>query len=192
MPPHLPDGSGPVWILTSLVLTGGYYGLAAHYERALATSSAASREFQVRIAVNDLTLARAATLRDQEQLARKDLGRISQENRLPRSTAELLENLANLGRLFHVRIVSLAAERESVTPSKTQENLIETPFSMNVEGDFPSLVHFIQELPRQKTLISIDGAQLAISKPNMHVGAHLTGTIRATLYRLTIGNVSRN
>ena len=85
------DVSGLLWILTSFILIGGYRGIVMRYEQALEKSSTASREFQTRIAANEVTLARAASLRNEERAARNDLSRISRENRLPRSTAELLE-----------------------------------------------------------------------------------------------------
>lgn len=183
---NLREGPAPIWILTSVVLIGGYYGIAARYERALERSSAASGELQARIAVNELTLARASALRDQERRARDDLTRVSRENRLPRSTAELLEQLQRLGRAFHVLVISVVAQRKAPTPPKALEDLPATPFAMEVQGEFPSLLRFMQELPRHKTLIGIDSVQLALSRSKTQVGAPLTGTIRATLYRLAL------
>ncbi|HET9392953.1 MAG TPA: hypothetical protein VFO29_05495 [Candidatus Rubrimentiphilum sp.] len=180
------DGSGPVWMFASLALIGGYYGITARYENALEGTSAAAHELQARIAINDRTLTRSAALRGQERIAQNDLARLSRENRLPRSTAELLERVATLGRLFDVRVVSLTAQRESVAPAKTPESLLATQFTMEVQGEFASLLHFIQDLPRRKTLIGIDGAQLAVRTSGAQTRATLSATIHATLYRLAI------
>ena len=64
-----------------------------------------------------------------------------------------------------------------------------TPFTIAAQGEFTSLLRFIQELPRRKTLVGIDSAQLAISKASVAEGPRLNGTIHATLYRLLINDV---
>lgn len=189
---HLRDGSRLLWILASLVLLGGYRGIVARYEDALSKSSATARDLQTRIAANDLTIARAAVLRDTERGARNELTRISGENRLPRTTADLLDHLQALGRAFRIRVVSVVPQRGSATAAETQENLIATPVMIEAQGEFRWMLHFIQELPRRQTLVGIDSAQLAISRSSVLPGARLSATIHATLYRLVLGNASRD
>jgi Tfp pilus assembly protein PilO len=179
-------------MLASLILIGGYRGVVERYEDALLKSSATSRALQARIVANDSTIARAALLRDTERRARSDLAHMSRENRLPGSTAELLDHLQDVGRAFGVRVVSVAPQHETATGAPPQQNLIATPVAIEAQGEFGPMLRFIQELPRRRTLVGIDSAQLAVSRSSVRPSAQLSATIHATLYRLLLDNVFRD
>ncbi len=173
-----------VWLLALLLFMLGCRTIASR-ESSIAKASVATEELVRRIRANDRAMADAVTLRRSEQLAWADLTQISGGQQPAVSVAGFLRGLERLAGRLQLAVVSVTPS-ESTAPKTARTALLPMPITVLVQGRFRSLVRFMQEATRQKTLIGLDSAQLMVSSLPAARAFGLDATIRVTLYRLMI------
>ncbi|HEX5275246.1 MAG TPA: type 4a pilus biogenesis protein PilO [Candidatus Rubrimentiphilum sp.] len=182
-----------MWLLAVFVFVFGVRAIASH-ESAIAKASVATEELTRRIESNYRTLAQAETLRRREQLAWDDLLKISGGQQPAISVAEFLRRLKDMAWRRRLSVVSIIPGDES-TPSKPASRaLAPLPITILVRGKFRSLVRFIQEITRQRTLTGVESVKLMLSSIPSARTAGLDATIHVTLYRVIVdaANVPAN
>jgi hypothetical protein len=177
-----------VWLLALMVFMLGCRTIAAR-ESSIANVFSANEQLMRRIDANDRDIAQAATLRRREQLARQDLFRISGEQRAALSLAEFLRRLAFIATRLQLTVMSVTPSAASPGVKSTRTALIPLPVTVLVRGKFRSLVHFVQEITRQKSLTGVEGVQIVISPVPAMRGLELDATIHLMLYRLLLNAV---
>lgn len=182
-----------VWLLAFLTFIFGCRTIASS-ESSIAKVSVATQELASRIKTNDRALAQAASLTRREQLAWADLMQISRGQQPAVSVAEFLRRLEEIAAGLKLSIVSITPSAELAVSKAAGTALIPQPITVLVHGDFRSLVRFIQEATRQKTLTGLENAQLVLSSLPSVRTAGLDATIHVTLYRLILNgaDVSAN
>lgn len=174
-----------VWLLALLVFAFGCRTIIAR-EATIATVHSTTEELARRIDSNDAAIAQGATLRRQEQSAWLDLLRLSGDERPAVSVAEFLRRLVAVAAQFGVSVDSVTPGA-AVPPQKGASSaLVAQPVVIEGRGKFRSIVRFIQEITRQKSLTGLESAQITVSPvPSIHK-PELDATIHVTLYRLVM------
>lgn len=174
-----------VWLLALLVLILGWRAVAAR-ESTIARSISATEELSRRIKANESAIEQAAALRARERSAWTDLLQLSRDQRTVLSVAAFLRQLQNLAERFHMSVVSLAPSDNSPPAKAASSALFAVPVTIVSHGEFHSILRFIQEITRQKTLTGFESAQITLSPPPSNRDGRLSATIRLTLYRLAL------
>ncbi len=175
-----------VWLLALLVFMFGCRTIASR-ESSIAKASAATEELVRRIKTNDLAISQATMLRRREQLAWGDLMRVSGDLQPAVSVAEFLRRLEHVAAGLQLSVVSVTPSGEPRVSKPVSTALVPLPITVLVRGKFRSVVRFIQETTRQKTLTGLESAQLMVSSLASARTAGLDATIHVTLYRLLLG-----
>jgi hypothetical protein len=172
-------------LLALLVFVFGCRTIAAQ-ETSIATVLSATDELARRISSSELAIAKAAALRRQEHSAWLELLRLSGEQRPAVSVAAFLRRLEAVAARFHVSVTSVTPAGESPSPKAARSALLSTPITIAGRADFRSIVRFIQEITRQRSLTGLESAQMTVSPLPSTRGAQLQTTIHLTLYRLVL------
>ncbi len=155
-------------------------------ESSIAKASAATEELARRINANNLAIAEAAILRRRERLARDDLMQVSGGEQPAVSVAEFLRRLEYLAARLRLSVVSVTPSDGLPAQKSVSKALVPLPVTVLVRGKFRSVVRFIQETTRQRTLTGLESAQLMVPSLPSASAAGLDATIHVTLYRLLL------
>lgn len=172
-----------LWLAACLVFGVGCRLIAVR-ETAIANAGLATDQLTRKIEMNDAIIARADTLRQQEQLVRRDLLKLSTWQQPAISIAAFLRRLEYLGSQLGVAVVSVTPSSELRTTRSAASALAALPVTVLVRGDFPALVRFIQEVTRQRSLTGVESVQMAISSLAARRRRSLEATLHLTLYRV--------
>jgi len=174
-----------IWLLALLTFLFGCH-LAVSIDSAINSTNTAAEQLARWIEANDRTIAQAAAMRRREQLAWRDLMRVSHERRPAVSVAEFLRSLESLARRLHIIVLSITPSADSGTPSARRNVLAPLPVTVLLHGNFRSIVYLMQEMTRQKSLTGLDGVNIAVSTAASSRTRDLTATLHLTLYRLLL------
>lgn len=178
------DEARAVWCFAVCVLAFGLHAVDARYRPAIAAAQSRAQTFYRR-AVADERLVRDAPLLERAQrAAAADLRRVSRENSISSTTADLIEQLARTGRRDGVAMISL--QPGSSAPSADRQMPV-TPLTMVVRGRFRGLLQFVEDISRERTLLRVTGTQLGraafAQSESASAEPALDATVSAQLYR---------
>jgi hypothetical protein len=163
-------------------------------EFSIANVFSATEQLTQRIKANDKAIAQAAALHRREQFARLDLLRVSREQRSAVSVAGFLRRLEYAAAMDRLTVISVTPSTGSQPRRFARNALVPLPVVVLVRGNFRAIVHFLQEITRQKSLTGIEDAQIVISPVPSMRATELDATVHLILYRvlLNVANVAPN
>ena len=171
-----------LWFLAVIILGLGSYLIETRYQFAIVQAHVKTESLYRETVANRRTIAQASALRHIQKVVENDLRSISQEQSISMTTAAMLITLQRSALQHHMVILGVEPGKSGHTDTR----LLQTDLTLRVEGGFQAILGFIEDLPHQRTLISVTDTQLALAQgSNDTAGApKLDATIHAALYRL--------
>jgi Tfp pilus assembly protein PilO len=180
------DDVRAIWLLAVAVLVCGSVSVQMRYQAAIRSARDRTEALYHRTLADMRLVHEAGDLREIQSRAERDLARISQDQSLSATTADLLDTLHGSARAFDSTVLAL---QPSPSQAATPGNALQaTPITMRVRGRFRNILRLVEDLSHHATLISVTDTEMSLANDASANDAEprLDATIHATLYRLTV------
>lgn len=167
-----------LWLAAAAITIWSYAWIHAPYQRAISAESDTVRTLAASVERDAAAIAQSVSLKRIQRASLAEIANIMPESHAPITAADLLLVLAELAKHQHLRVISI--QTDSTPRQEKKTGVWALPITVELQGGFVGIVHFIARLPQQRTLVGLQDAQIS---PATH-GAPLHATIHATLYRI--------